>query len=486
MTERRAGLALILLVFVAYHANLRQVSTDTAASRLVPLSLLRDGDFALDELASSPILDIRRGEPIPYYLSERNGHLYDAYPPVGPILAIPFYAVPLALGWQRDPELLANLCSKIAASAMATASVWIVWNVLRRLGHQKRDAWLVAAVYGLGTSVWSTASQGLWTHTPAILLFAAAMWAFLAGHLGWSLAAIAIGAWARPVLTIALPVALLLGLDWHRSPAVVFREALRASRGAVVVLLFAATYNTHVSGHVLGAAEARNAYWNGVFQVASMWDGRLLEGALGLAICPSRGVLIYSPVVLLAVVGALRAWKGVPAPDGARCVSLLRMASVVCGAAYLAYAKYLVWWGGHAFGPRYLVDVMPFAALLMAAGLESALTSTRRYVVPVLAGYSIAIQAVGAFCWPSPLEGPIDRRYYERLWSPNNQIVKCIRSGPVLDKTARHALGAIGFRLAPPPRRRPSAPSNGGAYPPPPVIEADSGTATSADVAAVR
>ncbi len=467
MSSNRAGRALVLLLLGAYHLNLRQVSTDTAASRLVPLSLVRDGDFALDEFRSSKTLDIRAGEPLPFYLVESHGHIYDAYPPVAAILAAPIYAIPSWLGLPHDSELLANVFSKLAASLMAAASAWLVWRALLGLGHGPRTAWAVAAVYGLATPIWSTASQGLWSHTPAVWMFALAIWALTRRRLGIAMTATAIGGVARPVMLLALPVVLAAGIDLRRRDS---SRALRSCAGAAAVLCAAAIYNLHVCGSVLGTAEARNSYWNEVFGVRSMWDGNFGEGLLGLAICPSRGLLVYSPIVALALVGAWMVWRRPLESPPSRPEHIARACAVVCGVAYLVYAKYLVWWGGHSYGPRYLTDVMPFAAPLMAVAADrlGLLARSRPAWRAAWGGalvYSVVVQAIGAFCWPSHLEGPIDFAYYRRLWSPNNQIVKCIRAGPVVDKTARRVLTRMGLRLGPAPRFRPSAPSNGFPHP---------------------
>jgi hypothetical protein len=66
----------------------------------------------------------------------------------------------------------------------------------------------------------------------------------------------------------------------------------------------------------------------------------------------------------------------------------------------------------------------------------------------VLAVYSIAIQAIGAFCWPSAREGRVDMAYYEGLWDWRHpQIVSCLESGPRFDPAGRRLLARFGVEV---------------------------------------
>ena len=60
------------------------------------------------------------------------------------------------------------------------------------------------------------------------------------------------------------------------------------------------------------------------------------------------------------------------------------------------YAPWYLWWAGHAWGPRFLVTILPFAALSLAPALEAA---TRRRALAmglgVLVAVSIAVQLLG-------------------------------------------------------------------------------------------
>jgi hypothetical protein len=302
-----------------------------------------------------------------------------------------------------------------------------------------------------------------------VLAFALSLWLMTRGRTAWALAVMAVGALARPVMLLVLPVWIYgaVGIPGiHDSPERVRRwmqSALRVSAPAAAVGVIGLAYNVWLSGSVFGTAEARNANWTAAFGASGMWDGHVAEGALGLLVSPSRGLLIYSPIVLLAVSGAWRAFR-VRLPSGHERL----MRSAVCSfvIAYLAYSKYLLWWAGHAYGPRYLTDVMPFAGLLMALGSEvpqpagtfQRSTWTQRRAAlgwVVLLGYSVGVQLVGAFCWPSAREGAIDLAYYRSLWDWRQpQIVSCIESGPRFDPIGARWLARVGVHVTARPEPR--------------------------------
>jgi hypothetical protein len=93
----------------------------------------------------------------------------------------------------------------------------------------------------------------------------------------------------------------------------------------------------------------------------------------------------------------------------------------------LVIASWSMWWGGHAYGPRLMTDVVPWLALLGIAGLRAMLDAPsprprarRREIVagaPLVAA-SLAANAPGAlvratFLWNA--EPDVDR-HSERLW----------------------------------------------------------------------
>ena len=471
---------LVVCLFLVYNVNLRQVSSfDTYASRLVPIALLRHGEITLDRFFP----DLAGDHPDGYlstYLYRSGGHLYDSHPPVGSLLALPVYALPVWLGVPEDEDAAGNLLSKLAASLCMALAALALLVTLSAVGRQvdpravgrfgpETTALIAVVIFGLGTSVWSAASQALWTHTPAVFGYALAVWGIVSGFGGVAGAAAGFAAVARPATA---PAALLLvGFLVHRAAlrravaggaVAETRQAIKAVVGLGLVASSGVLFNLMVFGNVAGGAVGRTTYWLEEYGASSMFDGSLSTGLAGLTISPSRGILVFSPIVLLAVAGGYRVWRTrlewMPSRAGQDAVLLGRYATLGAVTTLLAYSQYLVWWGGHGFGPRYLTDILPFAALLFVFGLVDLggqsrpvprggpLSTFRSVVLIALFVYSTGIQALGAFCWPSPWTLDGASAYVAKLWDwRDNQIVSCFRSGPRVDPMARRLFERLGL-----------------------------------------
>jgi hypothetical protein len=477
-TRWSAELLLFIGLLAAYNVNLRQVSShDTYASRFVPISILRDGDLILDEFVPE-VFKLQAGvDFFSNYFFWTRGHFYDSHPPVGPLLALPVYAIPVWTGIPARPELVANLFSKLAASLMVALSGVLIFRASKRVlqptlegtahdaGHATRIAVLAAIAYGLATSVWSTASLAMWTHTPAVLGFAVMLWAFTAGRFALAGVAMAAACIARPA---AAPGAGLLGLylvhracrgGWGSAGAAQRRmEVLRFSLAAALIGIAGALYNLWLFDNAMGGAPFRSVYWYKELGTASMFSGSLPVGLAGLTVSPSRGILIFSPIVVAAVYGAARAWKW---PLDSETIStsfgrvdailLARYSSLAALTMLLTYSKFIVWWAGHGYGPRYLTDAMPFIGPLFALGFSpvfgraSRIGIGRMAVIAALT-YSIVIQVVGAFCWPSSWTLNDNPPYQYRLWDwHESDIELCIREGPHVDPAARALFRRLGL-----------------------------------------
>ena len=92
---------------------------------------------------------------------------------------------------------------------------------------------------------------------------------------------------------------------------------------------------------------------------------------------------------------------------------------------------YAVWWGGHTFGPRYALDVMPALVPLAAAGMPTiaARPLLRRVAIGCLV-WSVAVAGLGAFVYPAERWNTSPRnvdRNHDRLWDwQDSQLLRCV------------------------------------------------------------
>ena len=413
-------------VFVCFNANGREIGNyDSQSARATVYQLVAHRTFTLDSVvARQPLLGERMG-----FAVSKDGHVRSAKSVVPAVIAWAPSELLAATGLVplRPPN--AAIFAKAGASLIVTLAVVFVFFAAR----WRTSDWRAAAValgFGLGTNAWPTASQTLWQHESVLAGLALAVMCLAppaprlnARRLWMAAAGLGIAGAARYQVA---PAVLVLALS------VVVRT--RRPRAAIALLPVAACAVTMVAlnlrwfGHPLGAMMAfETAVHPEVHAVSGALSATPWTGAVGLLLSPSRGLLVFSPVVLtaLAAAGAMRreGWG-----------SDLRWCALAAGAQFGGYAFYSVWWGGHTYGPRYMIDVLPLLAPLAAAG-AAALWAHRAARVAAAAAlvWSIAIAATGAFCYPAErwnsYPSEIDRDH-ARLWDWRDpQFVRCWRTG---------------------------------------------------------
>jgi hypothetical protein len=413
---------LVLASLVVYNANLREISSaDTIATRLVPVALIQEQRLTLDRY-------FRDDPSLPYWVQRVGDHYVSSYPIVPGILAVPVYCLPiLALG--DGSWALINGLAKLSASLMAALSVLFVYLAARRLAPEPA-ALVVALVYAFGTATWSVSSQGLWGHAPAQLFMAVAIYGLLRGgddprHLLYAGLAAGVMVASRPTTAVVAAALLAYGIARH-GPG-----GGRILAGVLVITAPVALHNLWQFGSLQGGYAKLHATHATYHGVAGAWAGSIVPGLTGLLVSPSRGLLVYSPVLLFAAGGAVLAL-------GDREVSLLRWLAGAVAASMLMLGGFSVWWGGHSFGPRLLADVLPLLALLLLP-VWPHLNGSRplRAVFALLLALSVGVQVVGAFYHPAPRSldwntSPRDvDEAHDRLWDwKDPQILRLLRNGP--------------------------------------------------------
>jgi hypothetical protein len=170
------------------------------------------------------------------------------------------------------------------------------------------------------------------------------------------------------------------------------RRALALSvAGTLPPLTLLAAYNFRYFGSPFVEAHMLMGTAVAVAKTGSpeLWSTPLSEGALGLLVSPARGLFVYSPILVLAFVGAWRVlrdpawWDLVPIAVAAAVIMVLRF-------------KWFDWWGGYSYGYRPLMDTLvPLAVLVIPALAARPFSMLGRAVVAALLLWSIAVQWIG-------------------------------------------------------------------------------------------
>lgn len=362
-----------LVFFLLLLANGRAIdSGDTRSLARTAASLVTSGDLNLDEY-----------EDVEFpFAREEGGHKVTIYPTLSAVMAAPVFLAARFL-YAFDEDGLA-FTGKLAASLFAATAAAVFFVTLGRR-HPLVDARWAAVVLALGTSLWST-SQALWQHPAAVLWLCVAL-LFLdkaqeddawAGRAGLPLALTVAARHADVALASVIAVA--IAIRWPR------RSLALVAWAAPAVALVGA-YNALTFG-----APWRHGFSESLGRFSEPWG----VGQLGLLVSPAKGLLVFTPVALVGIVGLFMARRRQP-----------WMASTL-GLAVLAHVvftgRWREWHGGESFGPRLMTDAVPLLLFFAPEGLAKL-----QGFGAALAALSIGVQLLGAFAYDGRWE-----RLYQR------------------------------------------------------------------------
>jgi hypothetical protein len=384
----RAGLLIFLTCLVFYHANGRPIAeVDCVPAPYEAWSLTRHGSFDLRPYRDLP------GAIGPGTRELPDGTLITGYPPGSALAALPIVA-PIAAFRERPfyAATMLHLGKFVAALYVAGSVVVFYFLCLRQVPSAANIA---TVLFGLGTSLCSVASQALWMHGPATFWLCVALYCLLIPP------DVLPGQTARTAYKQMVLVGMSLGM------ALITRPTTALFALATLVALCRRGGLPAIFKLILGAAGpigfllAYNlVYFNrpiagGYGDEASLWTTPLALGFAGLLLAPSRGLLVYSPALVLAPWGLFRLRRGNNHPSCV--VAVLSAWSAAAAATILLYAKWHEWHGAWCYGPRFLCETMPILCLLFALAYDRLQTMAARKLAATLVGLSVAVQFLGVF-----------------------------------------------------------------------------------------
>jgi hypothetical protein len=372
--KQNSLLLMLCGVLILYSANYRTLgASDTIPARHLPLSILREGNFDLDEFGYLHKAPEMKG------ITFTGQHYVSSYPIGAAIFALPFYVVS-AIGRMPGNSWFTLELEKFAASFIVLTSVIIFYFTLLRF-VSRSAALIISIIYALATSSFSVSSQALWQHGASQLCLTAALYCLVRGSKEtiWTSfagfpAAFAVVCRPTDALLVA-PMGLYVLI--HQT-----RQFPRFLLCGIPPILFQLVYNNHYFGNPFRTQ----------FEVAQedFWSTPVFQGLTNILFSPSRGLFIYSPVLIFAIIGMILSWK----KSG---TLLLRYLSVGVVANILLYSKFFYWWGGYTYGPRLLADITPVLCLFLIETKSLLTKSVFKIAFLILAVFSIAAHSIGGY-----------------------------------------------------------------------------------------
>jgi hypothetical protein len=395
--HRRRRDAFIAAFVALVICGLSPVMTSYDSRWTIPtaVSLERHGDLNLDEYRPA----IARVND--YGTRVVDGHIYDYFPWGTAVLVTPLVfvidhvarlagidlehdaVVQRATG--REQQTL-RLLEHAIASLIGAITAGLMF-LLARERLRRKQAFILTFTFVFATSLWSVTTRALWSHGPAI---AATTTALL----------IAARARRRPEL-----------IRWLGVPVVaayVFRPTMSVLVAAFTIYV-AICAPRHLVRYLAGGLAVAavflavnittyHALLPPYFRSGRIGNAEFFPALLGTLVSPSRGLFVFSPVLLVAIIFfVVRAKR--------REIDLLDLIVAVSAVGvWGVLASFSDWRGGHTYGPRLMSDTLPllffllipFIAYAFPSGAREQNHSIARNVFIVLALTSVLIHARGA------------------------------------------------------------------------------------------
>ena len=387
LSPARQALVLLLAFLLFYYVHPQPIiQVDVIAAPYVAWSLIRHANFD-----TSTYADVQSHVHAVLMYTMPDGARISLFPPGSAIAATPIIA-PFAV-FRETPFSFKGMMDlgKLVAALYAAGSVAFFYLLALRIAP--RGALLATILLGAGTVLYSTAAQALWMHAPATFFLTLAMYLLYRlletptpkeRTLFPIIAGLALGfaLMIRPTSLLFAGSAIALLLFTRK-----FRELLLLCSALALPFFLFLLYNQIHFHHPLSGGYGAG---NDTF----LWSTPLLHGLAGLTIASNRGLFIYTPAFLLA----LPALKFLFQKSTARPTQLFLF---TFGAASLAtlllYSKWWAWYGGWCYGPRYLAEICPTLALLVAITLSNISPKLTRILAIPLIALSITIHSIGVF-----------------------------------------------------------------------------------------
>jgi hypothetical protein len=376
---------------------------DSEYSMLLTQNLLANHSFDLRSSIPSRAAFAMPGilaNGYPYQVSPIDGRVLYGFPYGSSILSIPFVAIMNLLGvsavdqsgsysYQGDKTIQRHLAAMLMA-----ALTCVIFATARLL---LPDSWsiLVSLATAFGTSIWSTASRALWSHTWQTFLYGIVVYLLLRCERDRQR--------AKPVI-----LATLLSWAYFTRPTSMFSIAPIAG---YMLLFHRAQFTGYLTTGILWLAAFVTFSWIVFHHLLPGYYSNYLAPGFSLGrLCfslavnlfsPAHGLFFFSPILYVVIFLIARNWQLLPY----RRLAILSLTIVALHLVCISIAgAQLI---GMSFGPRHSTELIPWFALLAILGLapmraareSRPAVSSRRVGATLglaLLALSIAINARGA------------------------------------------------------------------------------------------
>lgn len=392
----------ILLFFYGFYLFTAQgiiSSADGIINFLTVRALVETGSFSLEIDCDS----VQR-----FVQKQSDGHCYGKYDPGLALTSLPLYLVgrllsgPASVDYEALslPRLIVGTLNQLVTAATCA----VLYLIASYLSASRRQAVEFTFLFGLTTLAWPYALTYFSQPLVGLLLVTAVYQLIAYSHNKFALfiAGLALG-WACITRFDALPLVFVITIyaSYKLRESSKSRPSLLIQILPLIAPILLAIFTYLVLNEVRSGSLLQMGY------TGEGWTGNLWQGAYGLLLSPGRGVVFYSPLVLLAIPGFLLLWRGGWQAEVTLIVTLALIQIVM-------YALWWTWDGGWVWGPRFLVSTQPLFLLGIVPWLDN---GWGKRLLMGLATVGFAFQIIGATTSPLVYLARTDFTYSQTLYN---------------------------------------------------------------------
>jgi hypothetical protein len=316
--------------------------------------------------------------------SQYDGHFYTDKAPLTSFLAIPAYIIARLLSIETVETHL--FMATLTVSFFSSLTCVLVYLFSGHLTLDRRARLLVTVTYGFGTGAfpYSTVFYGYQIAAFFLVLSAYMLYSVKKGKLSdWFLIAsgISLGASSLAEYTSLLlfPLFLLYVFSFRGRRVLLFLIPL-AMTFSILLLYNLVCFGSPLTFSYSLCPQFEN--WTGVYGISIPKLSVIVE----LLFKSKRGLFVYSPVLVLSLLGFVRLSRRKNLGE-----ALLFM--LVFLVIFLFNSGYFYWEGGWGYGPRFIIPSLPFLSLLLAPVFDS---RWLKYLAVALMLASISVMSIAA------------------------------------------------------------------------------------------
>ncbi|MBI5869667.1 MAG: hypothetical protein HZB44_01730 [Actinobacteria bacterium] len=345
----QATLLILIFTIIVYLISFLSlpVLADSRWSIPTAVSIYKEGDVDLNEYRAV----VKAND---YYKVRTIGsRLYNEFP-----IGVSLLVLPIVYFYDQFTDLGESVnyatpkeAEMFMASCIVALTAILLYLIARKKGLGFAGGLFLALIFTFGTSAWSTASLSLWQHGPSMLMITITLYLVLIAKerpfiIQFAALPLAFSYIIRPTNSIAIILfSIYIFLEYRR-------YFLRYILWGILMAIPFLWFNYSIYGSLSSPYYATDRLF-----------GRSLETILvalaGNLISPGRGILIFSPILILSFAGVIIKIRR------STFERLDLFLILIIGFHWLTISMVTEWWGGHSYGPRFFTDMMPLMIYFM-------------------------------------------------------------------------------------------------------------------------